>query len=759
VKKTFLFALIYYIGFHLNAQLLVSPSGLMCDLLREPSEAVITDSTPEFSWIFPPGGNNQKAYRILVASSPFLIQEGIADLWDSKLVSDSKSVNIPYGGKSLRKNSVYWWAVKVVAENGLESSYSLPQRFNTGNFDRSDLDYPGQSRWIELSENHWVSEDKQCASLEYIDPVLIEKKEDGSFYIAFEKSVIGTLAFFANASESTSVSIYLGERNSENMTVHKNPGRSNIGFEKVDMELKQGSHYYMVKLKEKNPHGYLHSQKLAPHYPEVMPFRYVEITGGKGSIEIMEAKQAALFYYFDDAAADFNCSDTNLLKVWDLCKYTQKATPFLGVYCDGNRERMPYEADAYIQMLSHFATDREYSIARYTINFLLDHASWPTEWQMHMVLMAWEYYMHSGDVNLLIDRYEDLKRKSLIGLTDDSGLISTRTGKKTEAFLRSLNFPGHVGQFRDIVDWPQGPAKNQQPGDYMSPLEGGETDGFVFTDYNAVVNAFHNRCLVLMTEIAILVGEKEDAAFFRDRAEEHRELFNEAFLDPVKGIYTDGIETDHSSLHANMFPMAFNLVPDEYVESVSAFIKSRGMACSVYGSQYLLEALYNSGEADHALQLMTSDSKRSWLNMLRVGSTMTTEAWDEYFKPNLTWNHAWGSSPANIIARKLMGVEPLKPTFSRIRIAPQPGSLEEVKIRVPTIRGPIESHLVCDEAEWKMEISVPGNTEAELWLPAGFEKVLINGDRVQSDRVENFARETRKVYRVPSGLFTIRLIR
>jgi len=62
------------------------------------------------------------------------------------------------------------------------------------------------------------------------------------------------------------------------------------------------------------------------------------------------------------------------------------------------------------------------------------------------------------------------------------------------------------------------------------------------------------------------------------------------------------------------------------------------MACSVYGAQYLLEALYNAGEAEHALNLMTSESKRSWMNMLYMGSTMTTEAWDEYYKPNLTVN-------------------------------------------------------------------------------------------------------------------------
>ena len=34
--------------------------------------------------------------------------------------------------------------------------------------------------------------------------------------------------------------------------------------------------------------------------------------------------------------------------------------------------------------------------------------------------------------------------------------------------------------------------------------------------------------------------------------------------------------------------------------------------------------------------------------MIEVGSTMTLEAWDAKYKPNLTWNHAWGAAPANI---------------------------------------------------------------------------------------------------------------
>jgi len=746
MKKILVLILIVFAGLILNAQVLPAPEGLLCNLLREPSSAVITDKIPEFSWIFPQSGHKQAAFRILLASSPVLLMEGKADYWDSQLLGDNNSVNIPYGGKELKNNGIYWWAVKVKAENGMESSYSLPQQFNTGNFDRSDLDYPGQSKWIELSANNWVSEDKQRASLEYIDPVQISKNENGVSFIAFNKSVIGTLSFLATAGKETPVTIYLGERINEDQTVHKNPGKSNIGFQQVEMILKEGTHQYMVNLKEKKPKGYLHSQKLAPHYPEVMPFRYAEIVGQEGAFQIEEPKQAALFYYFDESASSFSCSDENLVKVWDLCRYTQKSTPFLGVYCDGNRERMPYEADAYIQMLSHFATDREYSIARYTINFLLDHASWPTEWQMHMVLMAWEYYMQTADMNLLEDRYEDLKRKSLIALTEDNGLISTRTGKKTEAFLRSLNFPGRVEQFRDIVDWPQ-------KGGFGGVM--GENDGYVYTDYNTVVNAFHNRCLVLMSRIADITGHTDDVAYFEEKAKNHMQVFNSTFLDTEKGIYKDGETTDHSSLHANMFPMAFEMVPEENIKTVSEYIKSRDMACSVYGSQYLLEALYNGGEADHALTLMTSESKRSWINMLRVGSTMCTEAWDEFFKPNLTWNHAWGSAPANITVRKLMGIEPLEPTFSLFRISPQPGTLQKASIRVPTIRGPIESQLINEDAQWHMEISVPGNSEAELWLPAAFDRVTINNKIEEALRIEEFAGGKRNVYKLNSGIYTV----
>ena len=105
------------------------------------------------------------------------------------------------------------------------------------------------------------------------------------------------------------------------------------------------------------------------------------------------------------------------------------------------------------------------------------------------------------------------------------------------------------------------------------------------------------------------------------------------------GLYQDGQTSTHSSLHANAFPLAFGSVPAHRQACVVAFVKSRGMACSVYGAQYLLEGLYQANQPDLALALLTSTTDRSWDNVIEVGSKMTLEAWDAKYKPNLDWNH------------------------------------------------------------------------------------------------------------------------
>ncbi|MBP5182294.1 MAG: hypothetical protein J6331_04625 [Lentisphaeria bacterium] len=56
------------------------------------------------------------------------------------------------------------------------------------------------------------------------------------------------------------------------------------------------------------------------------------------------------------------------------------------------------------------------------------------------------------------------------------------------------------------------------------------------------------------------------------------------------------------------------------------------------------------------LRLMCDrSSNRSWSNMLRLGATVTMEAWDHYIHQGMDLVHPFAASPAHLIPRKCSG--------------------------------------------------------------------------------------------------------
>jgi hypothetical protein len=333
--------------------------------------------------------------------------------------------------------------------------------------------------------------------------------------------------------------------------------------------------------------------------------------------------------------------------------------------------------------------------------------------------------MYTGNTELIERYYEPLKYKSLYELSNEDGLI---TSTKVDAeFMGKLGFPdGYKKPLTDIVDWPGA--------NFNRSKTKGERDGFVFKDYNTVINSFFYENMKIMAEFAKILGKTQEALDFEYRAAKAKKAVNEQMFDKERGIYVDGIGTDHASLHANMMPLAFGLVPEEHFDSVVNYVKSRGMACSVYGAQFLMDGLYNAGESDYALDLLTDTSDRSWYNMIKIGSTITLEAWDNKYKNNLDWNHAWGAVPANIIPRGLWGIKPKTPGFEVATIKPQMSRLKSSEITVPTVRGQIKAKYTHKGARLQIyEIEIPGNMVAEFSLNDLDGKDLIhNGEKVPS---------------------------
>ena len=663
--------------------------------------AEIRSENPRFSWMIYSEKNNtyQKTYRIQLAGSLKALTDGEPDMWDSQTVSDSVSCGIVYKGKKLQPSTVYYWRVKIEDNKGRKYDWSEPKAFMTA----YDLDNaPSVLPLVKTKEM----------------PKSIRRNAKNVF-IDFGRDAFSQLTMRLNSMSDgkDTVIIHLGEQ-CTNDSVDRNPGYS-IRYAKYRVALQQGYKNYKIvfdpdaRNTDPNQNESGVSPILMPtETGEVYPFRYCELEGYRSALLYSNIKREIVHYPFDDDLSFFESSDTILNKIYDLCKWTMKATSFCGVFVDGDRERIPYEADALINQLSYFVVNNEYSISRNTVDRLMYNPTWPTEWILQALIIAWNDYLYSGDGALLEQYYNDLKFKTLNEIrNEDNNLIYTGDSLFDVNLFSNLHFKGT--NIRDIVDWPRGSAD----------------DNFEFTECNTVVNAYYFQALKLMSKIAAAVSNNYDSRYYNRLAEDTKNSINAMLIDTF-GLYKDGLTTDHNSLHANMFPMAFGITPKDKALKIADFLYSKGMACSVYGSQFLLDALYNAGEDFYALSLLRDTSTTSWYNMLRAGSTMTMEAWDNSLKWNNDWNHAWGAAALNVIVRKLAGIEPLEAGFKRVRVRPQPGDLERLRLKTPTPKGEIEINCANKVGKrFEMNVTIPPNVTAEVYLPGSLEPQIVGSGK------------------------------
>jgi hypothetical protein len=658
-----------------------APSGLLCELLEHPEETVITNSVPAFGWIYNPSfpNDSQSAYRIIITSNQALADEGTGNIWDSGWISNSMSINVPFGGAPLTIGADYFWRVQTKDNLGVASPLSGTQHFITGS-----------------ATNEFAS--RYPLKFAPIIPVLLTNTGPGRWFVDFGQDAFGYATVHASGTLSpTAVQARFGEM-SNGFAVDTSPPRgSTVRYANTTFDLSGGNLTCAVRPPEQTyPPG-----AISPtNYGLVIPFRYLELENFPGMLAPTDVVQMRLLSEFNTNAACFSSSSAALNQIWNLCRNSMQVLTFDGVYVDGDRERKPYESDAYIHQLSSYAVDREFTLPRYSFKYLLEHPTWPTEWKFHDIFMAWADYMHTGDTNLLKQYYEKLQPDAFTWAATGNGLM-----KGFPQFSQNTN--------SDLVDWP--PA---------------DRDGFVMKEgrrrnwTNSVNNAFYFRSLQMMADIASVLGRTNDATAYNVSAQQVYAAYNSTFWNGAAKCYVDGVGFNHASAHANFFPLAFGLVPASRQKAVVNFLHSRmaangGMPCSVYGAQYFLEALFDAGDTDTALGLMATNGPRGWLNMLALGSTLTTEAWNFTDKTNMDWNHAWGAAPGNLIARYVLGLRPISAGFGQILIQPHLGrTLAWAQGVVPTIRGPVGISASNAPGTFQLLLDIPGNVTATAELPA-----------------------------------------
>jgi alpha-L-rhamnosidase len=513
-------------------------------------------------------------------------------------------------------------------------------------------------------------------------PVSITRLPDNSYLLDFGRVLFGNLLLDPQPNAKGEITVRFGQALRDGRVDRTPPGT--VSYAEVSVTL--DGHPQIVAPPANPRHLKPPAVQTPAQFGVLLPFRWVEIAGWSGDLTAHEVRRRAVFdSTWDDHAASFHSSDPMLDRIWTLCHDAIKATTFAGIFVDGNRERRAYEADAYQDQLSYYAGDPSSQMERDTFERLMQYPTWPTEWAPHMVFIAYADWMQTADKAWLARHYEWLKTKLLLDRVGSDGLVHSSPAQM---------------HHDDIVDWPAG-----------------ERDGYVFTPINTVVNAFYLHALEDMRQFALIVGRSDDAKVFAQRENTGLIAFQRNLFNENTGLYRDGIGTEHSSLHANLFPLAFGLVPPDKRAHIAEWLAQRGMRGSVYAAQFLLEGLFENGQATAALNEMTAAGDRSWRHMVESGATITWEAWDLRYKPNDDWTHAWGAAPANLLPRFVLGVQVNKPGWAEADIAPHPGDLQFAEGTIPTPRGTL--HIRWHRApNFTLDAQLPPGVKARIRLPA-----------------------------------------
>ena len=245
------------------------------------------------------------------------------------------------------------------------------------------------------------------------------------------------------------------------------------------------------------------------------------------------------------------------------------------------------------------------------------------------------------------------------------------------------------------------------------------------TPQTLVSTAYHfNNCRI-MARSAGLLGKADDEKQFTKLAGELKTEFNKRFFDPATGKYESGTQCSY------VLPLAFGLVPPEHRKAVienlvnDILVENKGhLSVGLIGMQWLMQVLTDIGRPDVAWTIVTQTTRPSWGYMIGKGATTIWERWDcDTRDPGMN-SEALLIQAGNLDAwfyQTLGGInyDSAQPGFKHILLKPQPlGDLTWVKSSFNSSCGRIVSNWQRDGDKLTMDITIPPNTTATVFVPA-----------------------------------------
>jgi hypothetical protein len=171
-------------------------------------------------------------------------------------------------------------------------------------------------------------------------------------------------------------------------------------------------------------------------------------------------------------------------------------------------------------------------------------------------------------------------------------------------------------------------------------------------------------------------------------------------------------------------PLVLGLVPDEHrarvLEALVRDVRAHGNGTTAgdVGYRYVLRALADGGRSDVIFDMNHQSERPGYGYQLAKGATSLTEAWDA--NPRSSQSHFMLGQIIEWFYGDLAGLAPdaAFPGFKRLRIRPQPvPGITWARASHESPRGRISVAWRWDGGTFSLDVELPPNTSAEVWMP------------------------------------------
>jgi alpha-L-rhamnosidase len=460
-----------------------------------------------------------------------------------------------------------------------------------------------------------------------------------------------------------------------------------------------------------------------------------------GKLPAIKSLEGIIVHSSAAPVGEFECSNPLLNRIRDLVRWAQRAN-MVSVLTDcPHREKLGWLEQYH---LNGPAIRYEFDMARMFTKGMNDMADAQTdtglipniapeytefkgafrsspEWGSAFLIVPWQQYQFNGDLDLFRTHYADMKRYF--------------------AYLEN-SASNHIVHL-SLGDWfDLGPKKSGASQNTPPPV---------------TATAFYYHDAWILSQAAALLGKPDEAETYAAKAETIRRAFNEKFFDATKGSYATGSQA------ANSLPLVFGIVEPAHSNAVLASLvkdvesHDAQMTAGDIGFRFLLQALAQGDRSDLVYRMINQDEKPGYGYMLKKGETSLTEAWDA----NLTTshNHFMLGHITEWFYKDLVGIDcdPAGPGFKQIIIKPNPvGDLKWAKASYDSVRGKTSTEWRRDAGKFTLNVTIPANTTATVFLPAKSAETVTEGGKTLAETAGvKFLRQEndRAVLAIESGEF------